>query len=346
MTHKPMSLGGTLVKSIAGKAGVTVAACLAWLVLIWVPTTQPFVAATPTVAQAADPATLERHVRALSETFHPRSFDRKDKLDGAADYIAGEFARIGLAAQFQPFEVDGATFHNVVVRIPDRAGSHAGERLVVGAHYDSHGDGEGEDSHTPGADDNASGVAGLLELARLLKLRPLGRPVELVAFCLEEPPNFDTPDMGSAHHALGLQKAGVPVRLMLSIEMIGFFNDAEGSQAYPFAPLKLFYPNRGNFIAIVGRYRDWQDTRMLKSAMRGTGDVAVESINAPLFVPGIDLSDHLNYWKAGFPALMITDTAFYRNDQYHRRGDTADRLDYVRMAKVVSAVEAGLHAVE
>ena len=340
------SRGVSIVKSILGKSGVIVAACLAWLALLWVPTTQPFVAATPSEAQSVDPATLERHVRALSEAFHPRSFDRRDKLDGAADYIAGEFARLGVAAQFQPFEVDGATFRNVVVRIPDRAGSHAGERFVVGAHYDSHGDGEGEDSHTPGADDNASGVVGLLELARLLKQRPLGRPVELVAFCLEEPPNFDTPDMGSAHHARALQNAGVQVRLMLSIEMIGYFNDAEGSQAYPFAPLKLFYPNRGDFIAIVGRYSDWQDTRKLKGAMQGTGNIAVESINAPLFVPGIDLSDHLNYWKAGFPALMITDTAFYRNDQYHRRGDTADRLDYVRMAKVVSAVDAGLHAVE
>jgi hypothetical protein len=344
MMQKPVSRRGKVLRFFDRRAVMIVAACIGLLALLWVPTTQPFVASTPTVTQVVDPAALERHVRALSETFHPRSFDRKDKLDAAADYIAGEFARIGFAVEFQPFQVDGEIFRNVVVRIPDRAGSLAGERFVVGAHYDSHGDGEGEDSHTPGADDNASGVAGLIELARLLKLRPLGRPVDLVAFCLEEPPNFDTPDMGSAHHATALREAGARVRLMLSIEMIGYFNDAEGSQAYPFAPLKLFYPNRGDFIAVVGRYRDWQDTRILKGAMRGTGNIAVESINAPLFVPGIDLSDHLNYWKAGFPALMITDTAFYRNDQYHRRGDTADRLDFVRMAKVVSALDAGIRA--
>jgi hypothetical protein len=170
--------------------------------------------------------------------------------------------------------------------------------------------------------------------------------VELVAYGLEEPPNFDTPNMGSAHHALALRDSGAQVRLMLSIEMIGYFDDRDGSQAYPFAPLKLFYPDRGAFIAIVGRYSDWKDTRTLKGAMQGTGSIAVESINAPLFVPGIDLSDHLNYWNAGFPALMVTDTAFYRNREYHRRGDTADRLNYVRMAGVVSALEAGIRGLD
>lgn len=318
------------------------AACAILLVLFWVPTSQPFVtpSGAPSQSAQADPLALERHVRALSERFHPRSFDDKARLEAAADYMGFELAALGLAVESQPFEVAGQTFRNIVVRIADRSGSFAGERIVVGAHYDSHGF-VGADS-TPGADDNASGVAGVIELARLLRLRPLERPVELVAYCLEEPPHFATPDMGSAHHAAGLRDTGVAVRLMLSLEMIGYFSDAPGSQDYPLAPLKLFYPDRGDFIAVVGRYRDWEDTRLLKSAMLGTGKV--ESINAPLFLPGIDFSDHRSYWNAGFRALMITDTAFYRNREYHRRGDTADRLDYRRMAFVVSALEAGLRA--
>lgn len=323
-----------------------VVVCLAWLLLLWAPTTQPFVEPIASEPQFADPATLERHVRALSETFHPRSFDRNDKLEAAADYIAREFAGLGLGVELQEFDVSGEVFRNVVVRIPDRAGARVGELIVVGAHYDSHGYGSALDGSTPGADDNASGVAGLIELARLLKQRPLARPVELVAYSLEEPPHFATPDMGSERHAAGLRDAQVPVRLMLSLEMIGFFNDSEGSQAYPLAPLKLVYPDRGNFIAVVGRYRDWKDTRTMKAAMKGTGKIAVESINAPTWVPGIDFSDHRSYWNAGFPALMITDTASYRNREYHRLGDTPDRLDYVRMAYVVSAVEAGIRALD
>lgn len=316
------------------------------LALLWVPTTQPFVQPIAAATQEADPAALERHVRALSESSHPRSFDRKASLDAAADYIAREFASLGVAVQTRPFDVEGETFRNIVVRIDDRSGSHAGERIVVGAHYDSHGYGDGSGSHTPGADDNASGVAGLIELARLLKLRPAAKPAELVAYCLEEPPHFGTLDMGSARHASALRGGGVSVRLMLSLEMIGYFSDAAGSEAYPFAPLKLFYPDRGNFIAIVGRYGDWKDTRLLKAAMQGAGQIPVESINAPVLLPGIDFSDHRNYWQARFSALMITDTAFYRNAEYHRGGDTADQLDYVRMSRVVSAVDAGVHAME
>ncbi len=217
--------------------------------------------------------------------------------------------------------------------------------MVIGAHYDSHGDASGVqvtgDSHTPGADDNASGVAGLLELARLLGKQPPPRAVELVAYTLEEPPHFRTTHMGSAWHARALKAANREVSLMLSLEMIGYFTDAPGSQRYPLGLMKLVYPDRGNFIALIGRFGDFGAMRKAKSLMAGaTGSLPVYSMNATPAIQGIDFSDHLNYWKQGYPALMVTDTSFMRSEHYHGAGDTFDKLDYRRMARVVNGVHA------
>jgi Zn-dependent M28 family amino/carboxypeptidase len=206
---------------------------------------------------------------------------------------------------------------------------------VIGAHYDSHGG-------TPGADDNASGIAGLLELAHLLGRSAPGRPVELVAYTLEEPPHFRSPHMGSVWHARALKAEGRDVELMLSLEMIGYFSDSPGSQAYPLAAMKLAYPDRGNFIALVGQFGDFGLSRSVKAAMSGATDLPVYSLNAPAFVQGVDFSDHRSYWAQGYPALMVTDTAFMRNRNYHRVGDTFDKLDYKRMAMVVQSVYAVL----
>lgn len=156
---------------------------------------------------------------------------------------------------------------------------------------------------------------------------------------LEEPPNFRTPHMGSAWHARSLKAAGREVALMLSIEMIGFYSDAPGSQNYPVGVMKAIYPDRGNFIALVGRFGDFGATRRARELMQsGTGTLPVYSVNAPASIPGIDFSDHLNYWKEGYPALMVTDTSFMRYDHYHGAGDTHDQLDYARMADVVNGV--------
>ena len=196
----------------------------------------------------------------------------------------------------------------------------------------------------PGADDNASGVAGLIELAYLLGKTSLPVRVELVAFTLEEPPFFRTPFMGSAIHAASLKKQGVKVRIMFALEMIGFFSDASHSQGFPLSILRLFYPSQGNFIAVVGKLGQGSVVRRVKQAMRGPSLLPVYSINAPRFVPGIDFSDHLNYWEAGYEAVMITDTAFYRNQGYHTLQDTPDTLDYERMAMVVQGVYAAILA--
>lgn len=290
----------------------------------------------------AEPARLAAHVRTLSVDFYPRSFDHPANLERTASYIAAGFKASGAAVSLQEVMVEGQRFHNVIGRF----GPQGGPLTVIGAHYDSHGipssaDRATPDTHTPGADDNASGVAGVLELARLLGRQPPAHAIELVAYTLEEPPHFRSPHMGSAWHASSLKKAGRDVRLMLSVEMIGYFSDRPGSQRYPLGLMDAVYPDRGNFIALVGRFGDFGVTRRAKQLMMaGAGALPVYSINAPAAVTGVDFSDHRNYWKEGYPALMVTDTSFMRYRHYHRAGDTHDKLDYRRMADVVNGVHA------
>lgn len=290
---------------------------------------QPMVTPVPSTPPSVDPARLEAHVKKLSVDFYPRSFDHVAKLARTAAYIEEQFKEAGAQVSIQDVVVDETRYKNVVARF----GPERGRLLVIGAHYDSHGG-------TPGADDNASGIAGLLELAHLLGKSAPGRPVELVAYTLEEPPHFRSPHMGSVWHARALKAEGRDVELMLSLEMIGYFSDSPGSQAYPLAAMKLAYPDRGNFIALVGQFGDFGLSRSVKAAMSGASDLPVYSLNAPAFVQGVDFSDHRSYWAQGFPALMVTDTAFMRNQNYHRPGDTFDKLDYKRMAMVVQSVYA------
>ncbi|MEO8136844.1 MAG: M28 family peptidase, partial [Betaproteobacteria bacterium] len=214
-----------------------------------------------------------------------------------------------------------------------RFGPATGPLLVIGAHYDSY-------NITPGADDNASGVAGLLELARLLGATPAARPIALVAYAFEEQPRSSNADMGSAWHARSLRAANREVSLMLSLEMIGYFTDAPGSQRFPAPGLSLLYPNRGDFIALVGKLSHYGVMRRVKSAMSGATRLPVHSINSPRRIPGIENSDHVNFWDANYPALMVTDTAYLRNPNYHGPGDTWQTLDFRRMAQVVQAVHA------
>jgi hypothetical protein len=292
-------------------------------------------ASTTRAAAGVDPARLEAHVRALAETFVPRDAAHPENLDRAAAYIRRELAAAGGRVEDQQFQAGGATYRNVIARF----GPGTRERIVVGAHYDAAGP-------YPGADDNASGVAGLIELARLLGTSAgksaLKTQVELVAFTLEEPPYFASSAMGSAVHAQSLRRQGVPVRAMLALEMIGYFSDAPGSQQFPLPSLKLLYPSTGNFITVAGKLGQGALVRRIKRAMASASPLGVESISAPASLPGISLSDHRNYWEAGYPAVMITDTAFYRNDNYHGATDTPDTLDYERMARVVQGVRAAV----
>lgn len=305
--------------------------------------TQPLVTPLPATAQRADPARLEADVRYLSETVYPRSFDQLARLNAAADYIRQSFQQSGGQVSEQPFSVEGEQYRNIIARY----GPEQGPVIVVGAHYDSFAEvgvasqsvkGYGPDTHTPGADDNASGVAGLLELARLLQQHPPRVGVELVAYSLEEPPFFRTDDMGSVHHARSLVASGRPVQAVVVLEMIGYFDEQPGSQDYPLSLLRYLYSERGNFIAVIGRGGDWSAVRRVKAALKSVNGLPVYSMNAPALVQGVDFSDHRSYWPHGIPAVMVTDSAFYRNKQYHQADDTADRLNYQRMAQVVQGI--------
>lgn len=282
---------------------------------------------------AADPERLEGDVRALTGLPGYRCFERPADLDGAAGWVKDALMSSGLPVEEQSYGVGDREFRYFVAHY----GVEEGPVLVVGAHYDVCGE-------QPGADDNASAVAGLLELARMLERhQPTVRHrLELALWPLEEPPNFRTPAMGSAVHANTLALRGTDVRGMISLEMIGYFSDEPGSQTFPAPGMSLLYSSRGDSIVAVGNTSSWWFTRRVKARMAGSTALPVRSINAPTFVPGIDFSDHLNFWQRGWKAVMITDTAFYRNPNYHEPTDTPDTLDYERMAHVVTGVYAAI----
>ena len=277
-------------------------------------------------APAVDPARLRTHVHLLSAVLPPRG-DNPWSLDASAAYIAAQFRLCSAETRFQEFTAQGLPYRNVVAEFGPRSGG----KLVIGAHYDTA-------SGLPGADDNASGVAGLLELGCLLAAHPPARAVELVAYTLEEPPHFAGADMGSYRHAQAASAAGEDIKLMISLEMIGYFDTAPGSQTYPMPGLDLIYPDTGDFIALVGRLREIPATRRFKRSFRRATQLPLYSLNAPPLIPGMSLSDHSSYWVFDFPALMLTDTAYQRNFAYHTEQDTAERLDYIRMAEVVKGV--------
>jgi hypothetical protein len=288
----------------------------------------------PIAADAtASASRLESDVKALTGLPGFRCFERPRDLDRAADWAKSELMASGLPVEERSYGVGDQSFRYFVAHF----GVEEAPVLVVGAHYDVYGE-------QPGADDNASAVAGLLELARMLdRHQPeLSHRLELALWPLEEPPNFRTPAMGSAVHASSLAHLGVEVSGMICLEMLGFFSDEPGSQSYPAPGMGLLYPSRGDFIAVVGNGSSWWFTRRVKARMAGATDLLVRSINAPTLVPGVDFSDHVNFWHHGWNTVMITDTAFYRNPNYHQMSDTPDTLDYERMAKVVTGLYAAI----
>jgi len=285
-------------------------------------------------AARADPAALRRHVEALAVTLAPRDVDHPANLDAAATYVADQLRAAGLAPRDQRFQALGRAQRNVLAEV----GPETPERIVIGAHYDAA-------AGTPGADDNASGVAGLLELARLLAAAPPPLKVELAAYTLEEPPAFATDAMGSAVHARSLADADAKVRLMIAVEMIGYYSDAPGSQRFPTALKELEYPVTGNFISVVGRSGQGGMVSEIAGSIAAASTVPVETLVASRSLPGVSLSDHRSFWELDFPAVMVTDTAFYRNERYHTAGDRPETLDYGRMAEVVEGLHCAVQSV-
>jgi hypothetical protein len=294
-------------------------------------TTQPWAGRRHRAPLAAgDPTRLEAHVRALVAC-GPREMIHPEALDAAAAYIESQFRAAGGRVGRQPYEVRGRQVANLMARFGPEPQPGGPGLLVLGAHYDTC---EG----LPGADDNTSGVAVLLEVARYLNHHPPAIPVELVAWTLEEPPHFRSGEMGSRIHARALKASGLPVRLVLSLEMLGTYEDAPGSQHFPLLGLDWIYPDRGDFLALVGGWGDGWKVRQVKAQLQG--DLPIWSMNAPSGIVGIDFSDHASYWHEGLPALMLTDTAFFRNPRYHTAQDRPERLDYRRMAQATAQVVA------
>ncbi|WP_223670456.1 M28 family peptidase [Kangiella shandongensis] len=322
-------MGSKVIKWSLRAVILVVIVCCVAVILMMQPTFES--AQRLDYSQLASAARLQASVKTLSHDI-PRETGVTSQLDSARDYIYRQLSEYVKDVELQSYEHEGQTFHNVIAKIKEGKGC---PRIVFGAHYDAY-------KGLPGADDNASGVAALLELARLLSQPEVSDKincsVELVAYANEEPPFFRTEGMGSYVHAKGLKEGNAQVQVMISLETMGFFSDEEGSQLYPVAFLEYLYPGKGNFITVVGNVGQIMPTRELKSAMQSVMDTQVYSINAPLSVPGIDYSDHRNYWAFGYPAVMVTDTAFNRNLNYHTADDTYEKLDYQRMAEVVNGL--------
>ncbi|MFC6999116.1 M28 family peptidase [Rufibacter roseus] len=273
---------------------------------------------------------LYADVQYLTSLDPPRSIRYPASLQKAADYIEQEFRKLSDRVSKQALHQG---FENIILTV----GPEDGERIIVGAHYDVCDD-------TPGADDNGSAVAGLLELARVVhEEKPnLKYRIDFVAFNFEEPPFFATEKMGSAVHAASMKREKVDVRLMICLEMIGYFTDAPNSQEFQHESLKKLYPNTGNFIVVVGQMGQEQTVQRVQKFMQQNSDIDVQSIAAPPALPGVSLSDHRNYWAQGYQAVMINDTSFLRNPHYHQRTDTIDTLDFNRMTEVVKGVYAAM----
>lgn len=303
------------------------------LVIVITLVVQPVFSDTDYKKALAKPNTLKNYVITLSDTLHKET-PIANLLDAKVEFVFNQVSKLHDDVSYQLYDVMGVEYNNVVVK-------YKGEKncgtYVIGAHFDTYG-------NLPGADDNSSGTAGLIELARLFAQNKPTCDLQLAFYNLEEPPYFRSEHMGSYVHAKNLKDNNVPVEMMISLEMIGYFSDEPNSQGFPVPAMEYIYSSRGNFISIVADLSQMGITRFLKKHMLSATDLPVFSTNAPRFIQGIDFSDHLNYWNFGYPAVMITDTAFNRNKNYHTKHDTAEKLDYVRMAKVVDGVYYAINA--
>ena len=283
---------------------------------------------------------LRAHVETLAVAIGERNVFQPEALHAAAEYIEQQLHAQGYGVARQVYRAKRVESANLEAT---RSGSKwSNEIILIGAHYDSV-------VGSPGANDNASGVAALLEISRRFRdIRP-ERTVRFVAFVNEEPPFFYWRQMGSMVYARAARKRGDDIRLMMSLEMLGCYRDEPGSQRYP--PLfRYFYPDRGNFVALVSNLRSRRLLRRTVSLFKSLSDVPVESLATLSIVPGVSWSDHLSFWRRGYPALMVTDTAFYRYPYYHTAWDTPDKINYDTMARVtdglfgaISALATGNH---
>jgi len=276
---------------------------------------------------------LSAAVEALSLEIGERNILRRpEALHMATLYIEASLTQIGCAVRRQPVSAEGRTCFNLHAEV--QGTDHVAGAIVVGAHYDTV-------PGSPGANDNATGVAALLSLARRFAQSRPAHTIIFAAFVNEEPPFFQTPQMGSRIFARSLKEGRIPVRSMVCLETLGCYRDTPGSQNYP-PPLAWFYPNRGDFLAFVGNLHSRALTRRMVECFRKRASLPCEWGALPSILPGVGWSDHWSFWKEGFEAVMVTDTALYRYPEYHTPMDTPDRIDYGRLARAAAGLEAVL----
>lgn len=271
---------------------------------------------------------LHRHVVMLAEEIGERNIWLEQNLNAAAAYIETTWQGQGFVVERQEYRARGVGSVNLIVEIPGTLRPE--EIIVVGAHYDSV-------LGSPGANDNGSGVASLLETSRLLSGRKPARTIRLAAFTNEEPPFFLRRSMGSRVYAARARRRNEDIIGMLSLETMGFYSEAPGSQAYPF-PFSFFYPSTANFIGFVGNIRSRSLVRDCLRSFRRTTAFPSEGTAAPGWITGIGWSDHWSFWREGYRAIMVTDTAFFRYPHYHTEEDTPEKLDFDRLARVTKGL--------
>jgi len=275
---------------------------------------------------------LSRSLHILARDIGKRNHLNPSGLKKALNYIKYEFEKYGYSADTQIYKADSVDmdFENIIVTIPGTKDKDS--IIVIGAHYDTYAD-------TPGADDNGSAVGVLLELARLFQNVKTEKTLRFVAFANEEPPFFKTPDMGSTRYAKMCKTLGENIEAMVCLESVGYYSDKPQSQNYPHI-LKFFYPSTGNFLSIVSNMPSRKLLKKATKSFRAASKMPIETLWAPAtFVDAITLSDQWAFWKCGYKAIMLCDTAFFRTLHYHTAQDTVEKLDYNKMADVVDGAK-------
>lgn len=280
--------------------------------------------------ESADAARrLYSHAEELTVRIGPRSVHDYEALARAGDYIRERLESWGYEPVLHKFDYKGREYFNIECSL---LGTRApGQIVVIGAHYDTV---EG----TPGADDNASAVAVLLEMCRLMRSCSPERTIKFLFFSLEERPAFATRSMGSETYARRLKDSGADVRAMISLEMLGYFSERAGGQAVPLPLMGKGIPTTPDFIGVIGNLESAGLVKEIRRAIEEGCSVPVQSLAASRLVPGVDFSDHRSFWRMGYPAAMVTDTAFYRNPNYHTERDTIDTLDFGKMAELLKGL--------
>jgi hypothetical protein len=271
---------------------------------------------------------LRTHIFLLADEIGERNIRHPESLLAAAEYIDNVWQEQGFVVKRQEYDARGVESANIIIEM--QGISQPDQIVVVGAHYDSI-------PGSPGANDNGSGVAALLEISRLLAGKKLARTLRLVAFTNEEPPFFIHRDMGSRVHAARARARNENIVGMLSLETLGFYSEIPGSQTYPF-PFSFFYPHTANFVGFVGNIRSRHLVKLSLAAFRQTTRFPSEGAAVPGWITGIGWSDHWSFWREGYKAIMVTDTAFFRYDAYHSSQDTPEKIDYDRLARVTSGL--------